>query len=132
MLKAGPRHGAVLPESPEWVGGCHDAFTGLIDSRSAESHAISAIPHGKTDKVKRLVAVLGISKQGVNFDALDGEPVYIFFLLVAPKDCAGPHLKALALISRLLRDTYFCQLIRKANSADALFDLIRNEEEKKH
>src|SRR3989338_11440989 len=91
-----------------------------------------AIPHGKTDKVNRLVAVLGISKNGVNLDALDGEPVYIFFLLVAPKATAGPHLKALAQISRLLRDSYFCELIRKCKTEEELFQLIKNEEEKKH
>lgn len=90
-----------------------------------------AIPHGKTDKVEKLVAVLGISKQGVNFDALDGEPVYIFFLLVAPKDCAGPHLKALAQISRLLRDTYFCMLIRKCRTPEEVYNLIKNEEDRK-
>lgn len=91
-----------------------------------------AIPHGKTDRVKELTAVLGISKQGVNFEALDGEPVYIFFLLVAPKDTAGPHLKALAQISRLLRDSYFCELIKRCQTADDVFELIQREEEKKH
>jgi len=91
-----------------------------------------AIPHGKTDKVNRLVAVLGLSKKGINFDALDGEPVYIFFLLVAPKDTAGPHLKALAQISRLLRDAYFCELIRRCETPEQLFQLIKNEEEKRH
>lgn len=91
-----------------------------------------AIPHGKTDRVKRLVAVLGVSKHGVNFDALDGEPVYIFFLLVAPKDSAGPHLKALAQISRLLRDSYFCEQIRKCKTEEEIYSLIKQEEEKKH
>ncbi len=91
-----------------------------------------AIPHGKTDTVNRLIAVLGVSKSGVNFDALDGEPVYIFFLLVAPKDSAGPHLKALAQVSRLLRDTYFCELIRRCKTEEEVFNLIKNEEERKH
>ncbi len=91
-----------------------------------------AIPHGKTERVKELVAVLGISRKGINFDALDGEPVYIFFLLVAPKDTAGPHLKALAQISRLLRDSYFCELMRRCQSPDELYELIKHEEEKKH
>ena len=91
-----------------------------------------AIPHGKTDRVKELVAVLGISRKGVNFEALDGELVYIFFLLVAPKDTAGPHLKALAQISRLLRDSYFCELMKRCQSPDELYELIRREEEKKH
>jgi len=91
-----------------------------------------AIPHGKTDRVKELVAVLGISRKGVNFDALDGESVYIFFLLVAPKETAGPHLKALAQISRLLRDSYFCDLMKRCQKSDELYELIRREEEKKH
>lgn len=91
-----------------------------------------AIPHGKTDRVKELVAVLGISRKGVNFDALDGDSVYIFFLLVAPKDTAGPHLKALAQISRLLRDSYFCELMKRCQSSEELYELIKHEEEKKH
>lgn len=106
----------------------------LIERESLGSTGIVqgiAIPHGKTDKVGELTAVMGISKKGVNFDALDGEPVYIFFLLIAPKDTAGPHLKALAQISRLLRDTYFCELIRKCKTSQEVYDLIKNEEEKK-
>ena len=91
-----------------------------------------AIPHGKTDRVNELVAVLGVSRKGVNFEALDGEPVYIIFLLVAPKDTAGPHLKALAQISRLLRDSYFCELIKRCQTPNEVYELIKHEEEKKH
>ncbi|MBI4115887.1 MAG: PTS sugar transporter subunit IIA [Candidatus Omnitrophica bacterium] len=91
-----------------------------------------AIPHGKTDRVEELVAVLGVSRKGVNFEALDGESVYIFFLLVAPKETPGPHLKALAQISRLLRDSYFCELIKRCQTPDELYELIKREEEKKH
>ncbi len=72
------------------------------------------IPHGKCDRVKDMVAALGVSKTGVNFDSLDGEPVYIFFLLIAPEDCAGPHLKALARISRLLKDKFFRDILKDA------------------
>lgn len=107
----------------------------LIERENLGSTGIGqgiAIPHGKTDKVKELVAVLGISSKGVNFEALDGELVYIFFLLVAPKETAGPHLKALAQISRLLRDTYFCEQMRRCKSADEVYELIRREEDKKH
>lgn len=107
----------------------------LLERESLGSTGIGqgiAIPHGKTDRVKELVAVLGVSRKGVNFDALDGESVYIFFLLVAPKDTAGPHLKALAQISRLLRDSYFCELIKRCQTSAELFELIKHEEEKKH
>src|SRR3990167_5556849 len=73
----------------EDIGDPKGIIKALIERESLGSTGIGqgiAIPHGKTDKVTRLVAVLGISKSGVNFDALDGEPVYIFFLLVAPKE----------------------------------------------
>src|SRR3989338_597224 len=119
----------------EDIGDPKSIVKALVERESFGSTGIGqgiAIPHGKTDKVKRLVAVLGVSKTGVNFDALDGEPVYIFFLLVAPKATAGPHLKALAQISRFLRDTYFCELLRKCKTAEEVFNLIKNEEEKKH
>ena len=91
-----------------------------------------AIPHGKIEKAEGLAAVLGVSRKGVNFESLDGELVYIFFLLVAPKDTAGPHLKALAQISRLLRDSYLCELIKRCQSPDEIYELIKREEEKKH
>lgn len=117
------------------VGDKKAILKALLDRESLGSTGIGqgiAIPHGKTERVKELVAVLGISRQGVNFDALDGESVFIFFLLVAPKDTAGPHLKALAQISRLLRDSYFCDLMKRCQTPGELYDLIKREEEKKH
>jgi PTS system nitrogen regulatory IIA component len=107
----------------------------LLERESLGSTGIGqgiAIPHGKTDRVNELVAVLGISKKGVQFDALDGEPVFIFFLLVAPRDSAGPHLKALAKVSRLLRDSYFCELLKNAKDEKEIYEIIRQEEEKRH
>lgn len=89
------------------------------------------IPHAKTNSVKKLVAALGISAQGVNFDALDGEPVHIFFLLVAPEDSAGPHLKGLARISRLLKDKYFRESLKQLRDEKAILKLIREEDAKK-
>ncbi|MBU1088099.1 MAG: PTS sugar transporter subunit IIA [Candidatus Omnitrophica bacterium] len=90
-----------------------------------------AIPHGKSSSVKELVAAFGISHKGVNYDSLDGEPVYIFFLLVAPEDSAGPHLKALARISRLLKDKYFRDTLRAAPDAKSLIKTLRSEDGKK-
>jgi len=124
----------LLAETQE-IGDKKGILKALIERESLGSTGIGqgiAIPHGKTDKVSELVAVLGISQKGVNFEALDGEPVYIFFLLVAPKDTAGPHLKALAQISRLLRDSYFCELLKRCKTVDEVYDFIRREEEKKH
>ncbi|MDP8260417.1 MAG: PTS sugar transporter subunit IIA [Candidatus Gygaella obscura] len=90
-----------------------------------------AIPHAKIDCVKHLVAAFGLSKKGVNFDSLDGEPAYIFFLLVAPQDSAGPHLKALARISRLLKDKYFRDSLKQAKDIAFILKIINQEDDKK-
>ena len=89
------------------------------------------IPHAKFDSVKRLVAAFGLSRKGVNFDSLDGELVYIFFLLLAPADSAGPHLKALARISRLLKDRYFRDSLRQCQDDKAIIRIITQEDERK-
>ncbi len=90
-----------------------------------------AIPHAKCDCVDKLVAAFGISRRGVDFDSLDGEPAHIFFLLVAPQDSAGPHLKALARISRLLKDKYFRDSLRNCQDDKSVIDIITQEDEKK-
>ena len=91
-----------------------------------------AIPHGKSDCVTKLVAAFGVSRTGVNFDSLDGEPVSIFFLLVAPEDSAGPHLKALARISRLLKDRLFRESLKACRDEKTLLKIIREEDERRH
>jgi len=88
-----------------------------------------AIPHAKSGSVRKLVAAFGLSKTGINFDALDGEPVYICFLLVAPLDSAGPHLKALARISRLLKEKRLRSSLRKANSEKEILEIIKKEDQ---
>ena len=88
-----------------------------------------AIPHGKSSSVSLQSAALGISKRGVDFDALDGEPVHIVFLLIAPPDGAGNHLKALAKVSRLLKDKFFRQALKDAKSPEEILKIIREEDE---
>lgn len=87
-----------------------------------------AIPHGKSDHVKKLIGCLGISKKGINFDSLDGEPAHIFFLLIAPVDSAGPHLKALAKISRLLKDKFVRETLKTIKDDKAILKLIQQED----
>ena len=75
-----------------------------------------AIPHGKSASVDRLVLAAGVARDGVEFDALDGKPVQLFFLLVGPESAAGDHVKALSRISRLLqRDTFRNRLASAAH-----------------
>ena len=87
-----------------------------------------AIPHGKLSGIKRVFAAFARSKQGVDFHSLDGEPTHLFFLLVAPEDSAGAHLKALARISRLLKDESFRTRLMQAPDATALYETIRQED----
>lgn len=90
------------------------------------------IPHAKSQAVKELVAAFGLSRAGVNFDSLDGEPVYLFFLLIAPEESAGPHLKALARISRVLKDKYFRDLLKKAKDENEILHIIQEEDSKRY
>ncbi len=89
-----------------------------------------AIPHGRLPGVKRVVAAFGRSPQGVDFNSLDGKPTHLFFLLVAPEDSAGAHLKALARISRLLKDDAFRARLMQAEDGASLYRVIREEDAK--
>ncbi|MBF0493630.1 MAG: PTS sugar transporter subunit IIA [Candidatus Omnitrophica bacterium] len=88
------------------------------------------IPHAKTSVTKKMVAAIGISKKGVDFKSLDGEPTYIFFLLAAPGDNPGPHLKVLSRISRLLDDKFIRERLRAAKNGKEILGIIRDEEQK--
>jgi len=89
-----------------------------------------AIPHGKLPNLERIVAAFGRSKAGVDFDSQDGEPAHLFFVLVAPENTAGLHLKALAKLSRLLKDTQFRQKLLEVPDAAAIYKAIEIEDEK--
>ena len=105
----------------------------LLDREALGSTGIGqgvAIPHGKTDCVTQLVGAVGISRTGLNFDSLDGESTHIFFLLVAPEDSAGPHLKALARISRLLKERHFRESLLAAKEEKALMRILQDEDQR--
>jgi len=125
----------ALIESGDIEKRCRNKLIDSLMNREAlGSTAIGqgiAIPHAKSDCVEKLVAAFGLSSKGVDFDSLDGEPAYIFFLLVAPQDSAGPHLKALARISRLLKDKYFRDTLRTCEDDKAIIKIITQEDEKR-
>ena len=112
-----------------------DLIKALLTRESLGSTGIGqgiGIPHAKSPNAKNLVAAFGLSQQGVNFDSLDGEPAHIFFLLIAPEESAGPHLKALARISRMLKDKYFREMLRKAKDEKEILRIIQEEDSKKY
>jgi PTS system nitrogen regulatory IIA component len=84
----------------------------------------AAIPHGKVAGLDRVVTVFGRSRAGVQFQSLDGKPAHLFFLVLAPENSAGLHLKALARISRLLKDAGFRASLSGAPDAAALIRLL--------
>jgi len=87
-----------------------------------------AIPHSKHSTVDRLIGTVGISRQGVAFDSLDGEPVHVFVLLISPQDRPGDHLRALENVSRCLRDDGFVRSLRQATSREAIWGLLDDAE----
>jgi mannitol/fructose-specific phosphotransferase system IIA component (Ntr-type) len=87
-----------------------------------------AIPHGKTPHIDQLVLAAGVAPQPIDFDALDGAPVRLFFLLIGPESAAGAHVKALSRISRLLRrDRLRSELASAASPAEFLQVINRSE-----
>src|SRR3989339_1240457 len=87
-----------------------------------------AIPHGKCKATKELVMAVGIAKKPIDFDSVDGRPVNIIILLVSPADQTGPHIQALARISRLMLDEQFKKALENAGSAEDVYELFTNRE----
>jgi PTS system nitrogen regulatory IIA component len=105
----------------------------LLDREKLGSTGIGdgiAIPHGKMKGIKDLVISFGRSTKGINFESIDNKPTHLFFLLVAPENSAGIHLKALARISRLLKDPSFRSRLMEAKDRLDLFTIIAEEDEK--
>jgi nitrogen PTS system EIIA component len=99
----------------------------LMDREELGSTGIGAgvaVPHAKHDSVANLVGAFGRSKKGINFDALDGEPVHVLFLLLSSKSASGAHLEALAYISRLVRDEKFVKFLRDAKDVKGIRDIL--------
>jgi nitrogen PTS system EIIA component len=103
------------------------ALNALLERESKGSTGLErgvAVPHAKTDAVSSLTVAIGISPDGVDFQALDGEPSHILFLMLAPPDQSGPHIQALSEIARLSRSRAFLEVLRNARSASEVVELI--------
>jgi PTS system nitrogen regulatory IIA component len=103
----------------------------LLDREKLGSTGIGdgiAIPHGKLKGLDSLVIAFGRSREGIDFDSIDGKPVHIFFLLMAPESSTGQHLKALAKISRMLKDPEFRNSLMSAKSTEELYRKISDKD----
>lgn len=88
-----------------------------------------AIPHGKLKGIPELMLAFGRSRGGVDFESMDGQPAHLFFLLVAPEESVGVHLKTLARISKLLKDVDVRQQMLDAENAEQIYQLICDRED---
>ncbi len=89
-----------------------------------------AIPHGKMVELEKIIVLFARSRKGVEFAAVDGQPVHLLFLLLAPENSAGIHLKTLAQISRMLKNRDFCDQLLEASDGSSLFAMIKQEDER--
>jgi len=105
-----------------------DAVLMREQTRSTGIGSGIALPHGKCKGVRELVMAVGIAGEPIDFASVDGKPVKIVILLVSPIDQTGPHIQALARISRLMLDTKFKEQLEKAASADEVYSLLTAKE----
>lgn len=111
------------------ICGCHEReiFDVLLERERLGTTGVGrgiAIPHGKLEELPSLYGVFARLDSPVDFEAIDDEPVDLIFLLLAPESAGADHLKALARISRLLRDADKCSKLRGSDSAEALYALL--------
>ena len=129
----------ILEELATYMAGRHPRIDRstlsrvLTEREQLASTAIGegvAIPHGKLASVGEIVACLGRATAGVEFDSMDGQPTYLFFVLVAPESSTGAHLKALARISRVFKDPEFRRRLLLAPDAEAMYSVVAEEDAK--
>lgn len=86
-----------------------------------------AVPHAKTSVVRELLLAFGLSKEGVEFDSLDGKPAHFIFLVLSPRETSGPHIKLLAQITRLFRSQDISEKLLKAQNSSEILEILGQE-----
>jgi len=110
-----------------------EVLTKLIEREELGSTGVGngiAVPHTKFQAFSKPILCIARSSKGISFGALDGEPVYLFFMLLYPDKNATDHLKALTFISTALRDEFFCKFLKNANNEEEMLDTIHEMDEK--
>jgi PTS system nitrogen regulatory IIA component len=117
---------AVAGESPEKL------VKVLLERERLGSTGIGGgigIPHGKLKNLQSLILGFGLSRKGVDFESMDGRPAHIFFLLLTPENSAGMHLKLLARISRMLKNTDFKERLMQSQTAEDILAAVGEADE---
>ncbi|MCA9117173.1 MAG: PTS sugar transporter subunit IIA [Planctomycetaceae bacterium] len=121
MVASLTKSGSISPDDEEGV------VAAILKREELGSTGIGngvAVPHTKHQSVDRLIATVALAHDGVDFASLDGESVYILFLLVSPPDRPGDHLRGLENISRHLRNSNFCNFLKQSRTREQIVDLL--------
>src|SRR5512138_3433462 len=123
----------LLLETAHGVNTKGEILSKVLQRESMMSTGIGngvAIPHGKTRLLDHLVAACGVAPAGIEFDSMDGEPATLFILLVSPESLRGPHVKALANVSRLLKEESVRTALRQSETPQGFLRVLREAEER--
>lgn len=126
MVGSLAKAGSLKPEDEEAV------VAAILKREELGSTGIGngvAVPHTKHASIDKLMATVALVKDGVDFASLDGEDVFILFLLVSPPDRPGDHLRGLENISKHLRNQNFCNFLRQANTSQEVIELLHEADE---
>ena len=107
------------------------AYNALLERENKGSTGLEAgiaVPHAKTESVSGLTVAIGIAPEGIDFQAMDGNPSTIFFLLLAPPEQSGPHIEALSEIAKITQSKSFCKMLLKAEDAEEVAELFLEED----
>jgi mannitol/fructose-specific phosphotransferase system IIA component (Ntr-type) len=134
-LSVGDRHAAIAALTRKLANLANaeydDVLAAVLERESVQSTGIGfgvAIPHGRSAAVRELTMVAGVTPAPVPFDAIDGEPVRLVFLIVGPEASAGLHVKILSRIARLVRRDTVRQQLLEATTADEFYNVLLDAE----
>ncbi|MCS7151947.1 MAG: PTS sugar transporter subunit IIA [Endomicrobia bacterium] len=128
---------AIIKELIETLAQTHkikdkdEAFKSVMEREKLGSTGVGlgiAIPHGRTSAVEKLIGALGISKEGVEFESLDGEPVHFVFLVLSPLEATGDYLRAISRIARLFKDKFFREALKNVSTIEEAMKIIKQED----
>ena len=124
---------SIFLKSKGLVSNKENLLNALMEREKLGSTGIGenvAIPHAKISEINQIITIFGRSKEGIEFDSLDKKPVHFIYLVLAPANSSGQHLKVLARISRLLKNKSLREAIMNASEANQIYSIIADEDSK--